>query len=196
VEDLKYQSPGKPKKGAEKTLTGYKLQVDYQKNEEHIASEMKKAGKFIISTNELNTKHSEILPNYKGLQYAEMGNRFLKDPTFMLSSIFLKLPRRIDALMMVMTLTAFVYHFAEKRLRDALKEKNETVPNQVKKRIKNPTLRSIFIAFEGIDIRKTFSQKTKKLKKEVVTNINELKARIISYFGHYALVVYGLVPDS
>lgn len=44
----------------------------------------------------------EILEDYKERQDVERGFRFLKDPWFMVDSVFLKLPRRIEALMMVM----------------------------------------------------------------------------------------------
>jgi transposase len=50
-------------------------------------------GRFIVATNELDpTKLSaqEMLFNYKEQQAVERGFRFLKDPFFMTSSVFLK----------------------------------------------------------------------------------------------------------
>ena len=54
-------------------------------------------------------------------QGVERGFRFLKDPWFMVDSVFLKSPRRIEALMMVMTLCLLVYNVAQYHLRDKLK---------------------------------------------------------------------------
>ncbi len=51
------------------------------------------AGKFIVATNELDSKKlsdEEALTAYKEQQYAESGFRFLKDPLFFADSMFLK----------------------------------------------------------------------------------------------------------
>jgi transposase len=47
----------------------------------------------------------------------ESGFRFLKDPWFMVDSVFLKSPQRISALMVVMTLCLLVYNIAQYNLR-------------------------------------------------------------------------------
>ena len=62
----------------------------------------------------------------------------------MLDSVFLKNPARIGALMMVMTWCIMVYNVGQFRLREILKENEETLPNQVGKPTKNPTLRWVF----------------------------------------------------
>jgi transposase len=62
---------------------------------------------FILATNNLNnsdTDEANILSNYKEQQGVERGFRFIKDPLFHLSGFFLKKPKRIDGLMMVMAL--------------------------------------------------------------------------------------------
>ena len=51
----------------------------------------------------------EVLAGYKGQVYAERGFRFLKDPQFLASSLYLKKPERIMALLMVMTVCLLVY---------------------------------------------------------------------------------------
>ncbi|MGC9024099.1 MAG: hypothetical protein ACP5NB_04585 [Chloroflexia bacterium] len=58
---------------------------------------------------------------YKGQGVGpERGFRFLKDPWFFADSLFLKSPKRIVALVMVMGLALLVYALAEHRLRTAL----------------------------------------------------------------------------
>ena len=46
----------------------------------------------------------EVIHAYKGQSHVEGGFRFLKDPLFFVSSLFVKKPCRIQGLLMVMTL--------------------------------------------------------------------------------------------
>jgi transposase len=50
-----------------------------------------------------------MLDHYKSQQKVEGGFRFLKSPDFLVSSLFLKKPERIEALLMVMTCCLMVY---------------------------------------------------------------------------------------
>ena len=90
----------------------------------------------------------------------------------MVNSFYVKTRRRIEALMMVMTLCLMVYNFAQYRARQALQETNETVPNQIGKPINNPTLKWIFQIMEGISIVKTSTE-------AIITNIDVLRCKII-----------------
>ena len=51
-----------------------------------------------------------------------------------------------------MVLSLLVYRLAEHLLRSRLAETEETVPNQVNKPTKRPTMRWMFQCFEGIDL--------------------------------------------
>ena len=67
---------------------------------------------FILATNELDEAQlpaQAVLAGYKGQAHAERGFRFLKDPQFLASSLSLKKPERIMALLMVMTVCLLVY---------------------------------------------------------------------------------------
>ena len=67
---------------------------------------------FILATNELNEEQlsaQAMLDNYKGQARAERGFRFLKAPQFLASSLYLKKPERVMALLMVMTVCLLVY---------------------------------------------------------------------------------------
>jgi transposase len=58
-------------------------------------------------------RRGEILWVYKGQRVVpERGVRFLKDPWFFADSLFLKSPKRIMALVMVMGLALLVYALA------------------------------------------------------------------------------------
>ena len=90
----------------------------------------------------------------------------------MVNSFYVKTRRRIEALMVVMTLCLMVYNFAQYHARQALQETNETVPNQVGKPNNNPTLKWIFQIMEGISIVKTSTE-------AIITNIDVLRCKII-----------------
>ena len=110
---------------------------------------------FILATNQLDCQalsDEDLIAAYKDQQKVERGFRFLKDPLFMASTLYLKSPERIMALMMVMTLCLLVYAALEYRIREALKAHNETFPDQKGKPVSNPTARWVFQFFSGIHV--------------------------------------------
>jgi transposase len=110
---------------------------------------------FILATNELDEGQlatQAVLDGYKGQARAERGFRFLKDPQFLASSLYLKKPERIMALLMVMTVCLLVYAALEYRIRTVLKAHGATFPDQKGKRIQNPTARWVFHYFVGIHV--------------------------------------------
>jgi transposase len=107
----------------------------------------------------------------------ERGFRFLKDPLFLASSLYLKSPKRLMALMMVMTLCLLVYAALEYRLRQALKAHGQTLPNQKGKPIQNPTLRWVFQLFVGIHL--LLIQGVQVL----VLNLNNLHRQVVGLLG-------------
>ena len=82
----------------------------------------------------------------------ERGGRFLKNPEFLASSLYLNKPERIMALLMVMTLCLLVYAALEYRIRQALQGPDATFPHQSGKRGQNPTTRWVFHDFVGIHL--------------------------------------------
>jgi transposase len=110
---------------------------------------------FILATNELDPTQlspQEVLAGYKGQVHVERGFRCLKDPQFLASSLYLKKPQRIMALLMVMTLCLLVYAALEYRIRQVLNDHEATFPDQQGKRIQHPTARWVFHYFVGIHV--------------------------------------------
>lgn len=114
----------------------------------------------------------------------------------MLDSIFLKSPKRIEALIMVMTLCLMIYNVSQFKLRSALKETNETLPNQLNKQVQSPTMRWIFQMMEGIGIIQFYEKGLKKPFKEMITNLSEVRKKIIRSFGDTACQMYGLIKKN
>jgi transposase len=110
---------------------------------------------FLLATNELDATQltpQALLEGYKGQVHAERGFRFMKDPSFLASSLYLKKPERIMALFMVMTVCLLVYAALEYRIRQALNAHEATFPDQKGKRIRNPTARWVLQYFVGIHL--------------------------------------------
>lgn len=192
---LKYKKKGRPKESDEKETVGYIINSLVNRNEVEIKKMLEQKGRFILATNDMdnvNYPDIKILSEYKEQQSVEHGFRFLKDPWFMIDSIFLKTPKRIEALMMIMTLCLMVYNISQYKLRETLKSQNETLPNQLNKQIQNPTVRWIFQLMEGISISR-FYDSVGKLTKECMVNLNELRIKIIRLFGGTASYMYGLI---
>jgi transposase len=184
----KYECRGRPNPSTPKVLAGYQVICTVQKNEERITNVLNKKGRFVLATNQLNQEElpaEKILTQYKEQQSVEGGFRFLKDPWFMVDSFFVKTKRRIEALMMVMTLCLLVYNFAQYRVRENLKDNNETLPNQLGKPINNPTVKWLFQCMEGISIIKTGFQ-------AMIANLDDLRCKIIRLFGVTACQIYGI----
>lgn len=191
---MKYAGRGKPKAGKEKILLGYKIESTSSRNTKIIEHLFSRKGHFILATNDLDTinySNETMLHDYKDQQSVEGGFRFLKDPWFMVDLIFLKLPRRIEALMMVMTLCLMVYNFAQYKLRESLKKQGETLPNQLGKEVKTPTMRWVFQLMEGISIIRLFKKHIREPLKEMITNLNNLRKKIIFLMGENTCHIYG-----
>ena len=195
----RYPTPGRPQPGVEKIVVGYRLVGQAERNETAIAQTLNAKGRFILATNDLDRERypdARLLQEYKEQQQVEGGFRFLKDPWFMVDSIFLKLPRRIEALMMVMTLCLLVYNLAQYRLRQTLKEQDQTLPNQLKQPVQNPTMRWIFQLMEGISIVLIEHPQATEPGQAFITNLTELRKKIIRFFGDTACLMYGLIPKN
>ena len=151
-----YKGPGRPRKGQKPEHVGWRVVGQVVDREEAIAEARKSKGKFVLGSNELDKEPlpaEMILKAYKGQAASvERGFRFLKDPMFFASSLFLEKPERIMALLMVMCLSLLVYALAERSLRTELVQRDESIPNQVGKPTQRPTMRRIFQMFEGIDV--------------------------------------------
>ena len=94
--------------------------------------------------------------------------------------------------MMIMTLCLMVYNIGQYRLRCTLKERNETLPNQINKPVQNPTLRWIFQIMEGISVVHFFEKSICNPIKIFIANLNDLRIKIITLFGSSSQKIYGI----
>jgi transposase len=151
-----YAHSGRPAAGTQPDVVGYSLTGVVEPYAAGVEEAKRSLGKFIIATNELDAQNlsaAAMLENYTAQGVSvERGFRFLKDPLFFANSLFLKNPARIMALIMIKGLALLIFALAERKLRQALKENNESIPDQKGKPTQTPTLRWVFQVFEGLDV--------------------------------------------
>lgn len=156
-----------------------KYEVKFVKNELIIELEKRKCGRFIIATNvmdEQKLSSLEMLKQYKNQQSCERGFRFLKDPLLLTKSVYVKSPKRVEVMAILMGLCLLVYNIGQRMIRQELKKRGEKIRNQVKKWIDNPTLRWIFQLFQGVHLVEIEGR-------EMVSNLREEIRKILSYFS-------------
>jgi transposase len=146
---------GRPRKEASPATHQWQIVARVTVNQPRVDEEALRKACFIVGTNELESEalsDQELVATYKDQGGVERGFRFLKDPLFLASSVFVKKPERIIALSLIMVLCLLVYRLAEYRLRARLAETEQTIPDQVQKPTARPTMRWVFQCFEGIEL--------------------------------------------
>ncbi len=152
-EIMTYQGRGRPAKDKPSQIH-YRLSGRAYSQLDKIVYARLKVGMFILATNETDDKALDmaaLLTNYKAQQKVERGFRFLKSPEFLTSSMYLKKPERIEALLMVMTCSLMVYAALEHKIRTGLKQSKAFYPDMKQQQTQLPTARWVFLTFEGIN---------------------------------------------
>ena len=147
-----------------------------ERDEAAIAEDLEHSGRYILATNVLKLKGDELLTEYKGRQSVERGFRFLKEPLFFASSLFVKSPRRVAAVAMVMGLCLLVYALGERSLRRALEESGASIRHQTGKPTQKPTLRWVFQLFQAVHLLSGDGA-------EQVSNLTEERKSILGFLG-------------
>ena len=193
-----YLTKGRPAKGGPTTIVGYQVSYQIATSIEQVESHKQPLGRFILGTNQLDETAltaADILSQYKEQSQVESGFKFIKDNAFELSRIFLKTPRRISALMMIMTLCLMVYNVAQFPIRNCLDEFDDVLPNQHGKPSNKPTMKWIAERMVVIFLVTIYHEDTTQRILPNVANVNQVHRKIIAYFGEHALKMYGLPPD-
>lgn len=183
----RFKGKGRPAGDRLPDYFDYRIEGAMASNLQEYTRRLQRKSCFILATNQLNHEalsHEELIAAYKDQQKVEGGFRFLKDPMFMASTLFLKSPKRIMALMMVMTLSLLVYAALEYRIRERLKARHETFPNQKGQLINNPTARWVFQFFTGIHVLVV------EQTQELVLNMNEYQIALVNLLGERYVELY------
>lgn len=150
-----HTSKGRPRKDARPATHHWQIVATATVKQVRVDEEALRKACFIVGTNVLDTavlSDQALVTTYKEQGGVERGFRFLKDPLFLASSVFVKKPERIIALSLIMVLCLLVYRLAEYRLRTRLAETEQTIPDQVHKPTVRPTMRWVFQCLEGVEL--------------------------------------------
>ena len=188
VEVVGFKGKGRPSKNRKPDSINYRIEAAVASVLETRLRKIQQKSCFIIASNQLDESrfsHEEILDYYMpGQQKVERGFRFLKDPWFMANTLFLKSPTRIMSLMMIMTLCLLVYSALEYRIRQALKQQEQTFPNQLGTTTAKPTARWVFQFFAGIHVLLCDNWQT------VVLNCNAYHLQLLNLLGERYVLLY------
>jgi len=155
IAHAQYGGKGRPRKDASPSSYQWQLVVTVSVNFLQVVQEVFRKACWIVGTNILESgllSDQQLLATYKDQGGVERGFRFLKDPLFLASSVFVKKPQRIMALSFIMVLCLLVYRLAEFRLRSRLAQTEQSIPDQIHKPTARPTMRWVFQCFEGIEL--------------------------------------------
>ncbi len=185
-----YEGRGRPKKGAEVKHLEWQISGSHEECGDAIEYSVDQKSCFVLATNvdEVTLSAESVLTHYKAQSSVEHGFRFLKDPLFFVSSLFIKKPSRIDALLMVMTLSLLVYSIGQRRMRASMKKVKATIPNQINQPTATPTLRWVSQCFEGINLIQ--KEENYEHDKIYIDGLDSLRQKIIQLISGYAMHLY------
>jgi len=171
VSNPRHAGKGRPRQDMSPAIQQWQIVATVTVNQPRVDEEALRKACFIVGTNVLDPQglsEQELVRTYKEQGGVERGFRFLKDPLFLASSVFVKKPERIIALSLIMVLCLLVYLLAEYRLRARLAETEQTIPDQVHKPTARPTMRWVFQCFELLHVQTSSTSLTIVLRLESV----------------------------
>jgi transposase len=189
----RYACKGRPTLTSPLKAIAWQIHAQVRPAPEVIEAHKQQSACFVLGTN-IPARHvsdAEVIRAYKAQAGVEGGFRFLKDPLFFVSALFVKKPSRIQGLLMVMTLALLVYSVTQRRLRQQLAAHNATIPNQIHQPTARPTLRWVFQLLEGIHRVRVMVQGQGH---DVIEGLNEGQIKILRLFGEEVCRLYQISP--
>jgi transposase len=119
IDHQRYTGNGRPTPTSPLKAIEGQIHAQVRPAQEVIEAHKQQSACFVIGTN-IQARHvsdAEVIRAYKAQSGVEGGFRFLKDPLFFVSSLFVKKPSWIQGLLMVMTLAVLVYALTQRRWR-------------------------------------------------------------------------------
>ncbi len=156
IESEPVYSRGRPKASGSrdaKTLR-YSLKINFRLDEDAVERARQEAGCFVLITNTLTEGEGaisarELLTIYKDQHMVEQNFGFLKDPVFV-NALFLKSPRRIEALGLILVLALLIWRLMERTMRLNLAQSKQKITGWEKRQTSRPTSFMMTTKFIGI----------------------------------------------
>lgn len=179
---------GRPKADGTRTLkaTRYGLSISARLDEQAVNRLREEAGCFVLISNTpaegaSSLSARELLTIYKDQHTVENNFAFLKDPVFV-NALFLKSPRRIEALGLVLILALLIWRLMERTMRLNLTATKSKVTGWEKRQTSRPTSLMMTTKFIGVFI--------------LVSSLGRRLARPLEDIQLQYLKLLELTPDS
>jgi transposase len=147
---------GRPKKDGTRSLKDmrYGLNIELEVDEKAIRKLKEEAGCFVLITNTPRegagaVDAKQLLTIYKDQHMVERNFGFLKDPVFV-NALFLKSPKRIEALGLILVLALMIWRLMERTMRANLAAGQLKITGWVKRETSRPTSFMMTTKFIGI----------------------------------------------
>lgn len=189
----RYACQSRPTSTTPSKAITWQIHAQVQPNDAQIVQRKQHKACFVVGTtiDASQVSDVEVIHAHKGQAQAEGGFRFLTDPLFVVSSLFVKRPSRMQGLLMVMTGAVLVYAVAQRRLRQHLVRHNETMPNHMHQPTPRPTLRWVFQLLEGIHRVRVMAQGHVH---DLIEGLNEVQSKLLRLFGEGVCRLYQISP--
>ncbi len=179
---------GRPKADGTRTLKAmrYGLSISARLDKQAVNRLREEAGCFVLISNTLAEgtgaiSARELLTIYKDQHTVENNFAFLKDPVFV-NALFLKSPRRIEALGLVLILALLIWRLMERTMRANLAATKSKVTGWEKRQTSRPTSLMMTTKFIGVFI--------------IVSSMGRRLARPLEDIQIKYLELLELTPDS
>jgi transposase len=147
---------GRPRTSGSRTARTlrYVLNITFRLDDKAVERAREEAGCFVLLTNTLSEGEGsisakELLTIYKEQHMVEQNFGFLKDPVFV-NALFLKSPRRIEALGLVLVLALLIWRLMERTMRLNLAQTKQKITGWEKRQTSRPTSFMMTTKFIGI----------------------------------------------
>jgi transposase len=174
---IKRKKPGRPKQDEKPNKEDiFKIKVNVYEDENKIKYIKDMEGMFVLITGILDEKYMDnrsILVEYKEQTSVETCFRVLKDPYF-IDELFLKKPKRVEALAYVMLISLMVLTLLERTVRENLKGEKEKIVVSGKRKTFTPTGLSIIEAFEYVQVNLFFQNGQWYRQCDLSTNLKRI----------------------
>lgn len=189
--------PGRPAKGATPpTVSEYRIEITIDPPSAEVwERELGKDGTFVLITNldEAAYSDAEILSEYKGQTAVETRFRNLKSDPCIVDNIYVKSPRRAEALAYIFLLALLVASFIEVCMRQELKRRERPFLAPPDRWVDRPTMSSIFDILETMLV--IHIHENGRIRRLLPDNVNPWIYEILELTGlDYS--VYTRIPQT
>ena len=179
----KHAGRGRPKADAPMTVVAVRVSGKVAINEEYIRQKVEEEIQFVIATTDTKREWTmaELLSTYKRQSTIERMWKISKDPKILLNALYLKTPRRIQALMWVLSIALLVFAATEYLMKKAMKDNSIKMPSPDHRMdLAVPTLLRFKQYVDNSHISLLFSSETQTFK---VVGITDVFAKVITAMG-------------